>query len=165
MHRTVRSALLGAFTGVILVALSFGVSAEVYRWVDKDGRVHYSDQPPPPGARQDKELRGVQRRPGAAEATEEGAEPAARPTYQEQDAEFRRRQVEQAERAAQAQKEREEAATRQRNCEQARNQLAALRSGQRVARFNAQGERVYLDDQQIGQEVSRAEKSVADWCN
>lgn len=162
MKRVARSALLGAFAGTLL-ALSFGVSADVYRWVDKDGRVHYSDQPPPPGARQEKELQGVPRAPGAP--AEAGAESAAPPTLQEREAEFRRRQVEQAEKTAQEQRAQEEAASRQRNCEQARNQLVALRSGQRVARFNEQGEREYLGDEQIAQEIVRAEKAVSDWCN
>lgn len=32
------------------IALLFGASAQaqMYRWVDKDGKVHYTDQPPPP---------------------------------------------------------------------------------------------------------------------
>ncbi|MEX0958412.1 MAG: DUF4124 domain-containing protein [Burkholderiales bacterium] len=163
MKRVARSALLGALAGTLL-ALSVGASADVYRWVDKDGRVHYSDQPPPPGARQEKELQGAPRAPGAPPA-EAKAESDAPPTLQEREAEFRRRQVEQTEKAAQEQRAQEEAATRQRNCEQARNQLAALRSGQRVARFNEQGEREYLGDEQIAQEVIRAEKAVSDWCN
>lgn len=30
---------------------NFAFAAEVYRWVDDKGGVHYSDQPPPPGAK------------------------------------------------------------------------------------------------------------------
>lgn len=40
---------------VVLVALSVLVAAaqaeQLYKWVDSDGNVHYSDQPPPPDAR------------------------------------------------------------------------------------------------------------------
>ena len=32
-----------------LVLIALTASAQAYRWVDKDGRVHYSDTPPPPG--------------------------------------------------------------------------------------------------------------------
>jgi glutaredoxin len=36
----------------ILAVLSFAAGAQTaYRWVDQDGRVHYSDQPPPPEIR------------------------------------------------------------------------------------------------------------------
>jgi hypothetical protein len=33
---------------ILSVALA---QAETYKWVDADGKIHYSDQPPPPGAR------------------------------------------------------------------------------------------------------------------
>ena len=33
----------------VLLPLSSAGSSEIYRWKDKDGRVHYSDSPPPPG--------------------------------------------------------------------------------------------------------------------
>jgi hypothetical protein len=31
----------------LALALAFGAGAAPYKWVDKDGRVHYSDKPPP----------------------------------------------------------------------------------------------------------------------
>jgi len=43
---------------VALVAVSGTLAAQsAYRWVDEQGRVHYSDQPPPPRARQVEEKR------------------------------------------------------------------------------------------------------------
>jgi len=30
----------------LLIGLSFAANAEVYKWVDKSGRIHFSDQPP-----------------------------------------------------------------------------------------------------------------------
>ena len=39
-----------AWLAIILMAMSLGVAAEsMYRWVDKDGKVHYSDKPPAAG--------------------------------------------------------------------------------------------------------------------
>ncbi len=32
---------------LILLPLSSAVSSEIYRWTDKDGKIHYSDTPPP----------------------------------------------------------------------------------------------------------------------
>jgi glutaredoxin len=49
-----RAYLIVAITAVL--GLSMAHAVEVYRWVDKDGKVHYSDLPPPPNAR-DPELR------------------------------------------------------------------------------------------------------------
>ena len=36
---------------IMLVSNVAMTQAETYKWVDADGKVHYSDQPPPPGAR------------------------------------------------------------------------------------------------------------------
>lgn len=50
---------------IILLALAATAAAQTtYRWIDKEGKVHYSDRPPAAG-----EARKVeQKRPGAAEA-------------------------------------------------------------------------------------------------
>jgi len=52
-----RKALLVA--AIISIACADAV-AQAYRWVDKEGRVHYTDSPPPPGASgvQKKNFRG-----------------------------------------------------------------------------------------------------------
>ena len=36
---------------ILLITVAAGASAQLYRWTDKDGRVHFSDSPPPPDAR------------------------------------------------------------------------------------------------------------------
>jgi glutaredoxin len=37
--------------GIVLALLCGSASAQMYRWVDKDGRVHYTQTPPPPDAK------------------------------------------------------------------------------------------------------------------
>lgn len=39
------------FLPMLLLLLAVPARAEVYRWVDAEGRVHYGDKPPAPGAR------------------------------------------------------------------------------------------------------------------
>ena len=58
---------------VFLLALAFAapVGAEIYRWVDAHGGVHYSDQPPPPDVKNMKRM-------GAPDANT-GDTPQARP--------------------------------------------------------------------------------------
>jgi glutaredoxin len=43
---------------ILLLALAFAApaSAELFRWTDAQGRVHYSDQPPPPNIKQMKRI-------------------------------------------------------------------------------------------------------------
>lgn len=38
--------------GIALAVLCAGASAQMYRWVDKDGRTHYTQTPPPPDAKE-----------------------------------------------------------------------------------------------------------------
>lgn len=58
---------------VILLALAFATpaAAELYRWTDSQGRVHYSDQPPPPNIKQMKRIAS----PGASSAEPTQARP------------------------------------------------------------------------------------------
>jgi hypothetical protein len=43
---------------MLLLASTFIHAGEVYRWVDAQGGVYYSDQPPPPSARQSTKVSG-----------------------------------------------------------------------------------------------------------
>jgi hypothetical protein len=49
----------------VLLAVSPAVPSEFYRWKDKDGKVHYSDTPPPPGM--EAEIRKFKEEPAAKE--------------------------------------------------------------------------------------------------
>ncbi|HVS25853.1 MAG TPA: DUF4124 domain-containing protein [Burkholderiales bacterium] len=155
---------------LIILSLLSGVvaSADVYKWVDSDGTVHYSDQPPP-GAVKEQSLSNKSGTPpgssGASGAGNAAPNAAGPKTYIEQDAEFRKRQVEAEEKHAKEEKVLAEAKGRQQNCEHARSSLQSLQSGQRVVKYNEKGERVYLDDNERGQEIANAQKSVDSWCN
>ena len=57
-----------------------------------------------------------------------------------------------------------QAEQKQQNCEGARSALRSLESGQRISRVGQDGERYFLDDQQIAQETERARQAVAKNC-
>jgi len=141
-------------------------AAETYKWTDAEGKVHYSDQPPPANAKEQAIVKPI--RPSAPTAapapTEKGAPAAKEKTYSEQEAEFRKRQVETAEREAEEKKKANEAAERKQNCQQVRDQLQGLQAGARVTRTNAQGELEYMSDAQIGQEIERLKKASESLC-
>ncbi|QDF96774.1 hypothetical protein CJ010_09655 [Azoarcus sp. DD4] len=174
----IRRATLTIAALSLLTALPVG--AEIYSWRDKDGKIHYSDQAPPSG--DVKVLRGGVQRPSSrnaapAEGATEGAaqeqgqtqaKPAATETKPktaaDQEQAFRQRRAEAAEAQAKADKENKNSAERERNCQEARNQLAALQSGQRMARFGEGGERVVMDDAMRSEETARTQRLVDDLC-
>jgi len=160
---------------VLLLALltALPVAAQIYSWKDKDGKTHYSDIPPPSGPV--KTLRGTPvAAPVAApsgeqgEAEAAGGQPAAdegKPkTLAEREEEFRKRRAAEAEAQAKAQEEQQREADRQRFCEDARNQLAALNSGQRIARMNAAGEREFVGDEARAADIERLQRQIDENC-
>lgn len=144
------------FWFLLLLALPAGALAELYRWVDAQGRVHYSDSPPPSDAKSSKTLSA----PPAANP----APAAASKSWQEKEMEFRERRAAEAEAQAKKEKEAEEARQKKANCEAARKNLQLLESGQRVVTTNAQGEREFLDDAARQKAINDARKAVESWC-
>lgn len=55
---------IGLIWLIVLLSLS-GVSAEVYKWKDRDGNIFYSDSPPPSGM--DGEVKRVKEEPKTTE--------------------------------------------------------------------------------------------------
>lgn len=163
-HAITLSVLMRAV--VLTSALAaYPATAETYKWTDADGKVHYSDQPPPANVKQQTTV--TPRKSAAPSATtpaKKDAQPPKAKTYVEQEAEFRKRQVETAEREAADKKKADEIVERKRNCEQVRVQLKGLQAGGRVTQTNAQGEREYMSDAQIAQEIERLKKAETGLC-
>lgn len=146
---------------ISLLMVATVTKADVTKWVDANGMVHYSDQPPPPSARSQKilDLKDNPALPKAASDIKDGEKSLA-----EKDLEFRKRRVQAEETAAKQAKEQEEAKNRKANCEQARNQLKALQEGQRVAKFNEKGERIFLEGSDRDKAIEETKKSADSWC-
>jgi len=153
----------------VMIAFAATAFAQMYRWVDKDGRVHYTATPPPAGT-QSRSLSAPAAAPAPAGADAPPADATSKDerkgplTPAEQEQEFRKRQLEaQKARDKEAQAAKDAAAKRQ-NCARARGALATFESGQRVSRTDAQGERFYLDDEARARETDAARQAVRDWC-
>lgn len=148
-------------TIVSMLALATAAQAGVTRWVDADGKVHYSDQPPPTTAKSQKilDLKNSPALPKAAPDSKGGEKSLA-----EKYLESRKRRVQAEETAAKQAKDQEEAKSRKANCDQARNQLQALQEGQRISKFNEKGERVFLEDSDRALAIEEAKKVADSWC-
>src|SRR5512144_353543 len=127
----------------LLVAMLVPLSAfagQMYKWVDADGKVFYSDQPPPgTGVKQQKTIAQPRTAPPPAPAdaattpAADGKQAAVAPgkpkTPAEQEMEFRKRRLE----AAEAEKKKEQdalaAKEKQDNCEKAKARVVMLQNG------------------------------------
>lgn len=148
-------------TIVSMLALVTTAQAGVTRWVDAEGKIHYSDQPPPPTAKSQKSL-DLKNNPALPKATPDSKD--GEKSLAEKDLESRKRKVQAEESAAKQAKDQEEAKSRKANCAQARNQLQALQEGQRMSKFDEKGERVFLEDKDRAHAIEEAKKSADSWC-
>ena len=159
----------------ILVAIAFALclalpaSAQLYKWVDSNGKVQYSDQAPPSNIKTEKlnAPAPAVRAPAAGEAkggVQKGAAKTGPKTPTEQEQAFRKRQTDAAK--AQEEDEKKQAQTRENaeNCRRAKAAVATLQIGGRQVRIDEKGERAYLSDEQIAQETAKAQQEAAAAC-
>lgn len=147
---------------VSMLMLATATQAGVTRWVDAEGKVHYSDRTPPSTAKSQKNL-DLKNNPALPQAATDNK--GEEKSLAEKDLEFRKRRVQAEETAARQARDQEEATRKKANCEQARNQLQALQEGQRMAKYNEKGERVFLEGSDRAKAIEEAKKSADSWCN
>jgi hypothetical protein len=131
-------------------------AADVHRWTDELGKVHFGDRPPASGV----ETETVGSTGDASNQPDASA------------ADTRDRQAEYLEglRRERAKKEEDEAkaaAERKRrahNCKVARGRLETYKRASAVFTYNNKGERVYYDKKKREAAISRARKQVNYWC-
>jgi hypothetical protein len=143
---------------ILGIAFAAGLSAQQFKWVDKDGRTQYGDTPPPG-------VKATRLKPpsaGSAPAPVTSAKKDEKPLTPE--AAFQKRQKDARDAADKAAKERADAEARRSNCDSAQANLRQLQSGQRIATMNSAGERVFMDDSARAQQVERAQQAVAENC-
>lgn len=128
--------------------------AELYKWTDGQGKVHYSDQPPTVNAQQ---IRGVGA--GQAETTDQ-----AKQSLNAKDQAYQKRRKDAEEARAKAEKESEKARIQQENCTKARNNLSTLQNSPRVYTTNAAGLRTYMDDAARAAAMANSQKAISDNC-
>lgn len=153
---------------ILLLLSSTTAFAALNKWVDAEGKVHYSDAPPPANVKA-KTLRPSAAAPAdtataPATGTAAASAPAAPKSLAEREAELRKAQQakkEAEDRAAQEQKDRE---TEKANCDAAQQNLRTLQEGTRMVTIDAEGEYSYLEDDQRQQRIAKAQEAVRNWC-
>jgi hypothetical protein len=133
------------------LAVSTGAVAQLYKWVDKDGRVTYSDQPPP--SLQSKQLNLGSSLPAAPQRSA-----LAR------DKELEKSRLDAKEKSKVADEAGKKAQVDQENCTRAKAYLRTMTDGGRITTYDEKGERILMDDKQIEVERAKAQKDVDEAC-
>lgn len=151
---------------------SGGAQAQIKCWTGADGKRVCGDVPPPGSRTVTIKAPSGPAAPAssakdAKDAKKDGkdAKRTGPLTPAEQEQEFRKRQAEAQKAAEKAAQEKQDADAKKENCARAREAAQTYESGQRVARTNAQGERIFLDEAQTQAELVKARQAVQQWCN
>lgn len=133
-----RSLALPLVTALAFAALCAAVpaSAALYKWTDANGRVVYSDQPPPGDVKVD-----------TIASPPPPANPNAVKEMANKEAEGKKQQADAADNAKKAAQTRADATKMAGTCKDARLELNSLAANQILLyRVNEKGEKVYMDD-------------------
>jgi hypothetical protein len=145
--------------GILL--LLFGVSlvgqqlrAEVYKWVDDKGRVHFSDRPV------DTESTAVKIRQGDA--------PAAATGQDERQLKMQRMldvyAEERTERQEAKQKQKAERQQRKQNCARAKDRYNSHLRARGIYDLGSDGKRQYMSDDERAKHMKRLKAEISRWC-
>jgi hypothetical protein len=140
---------------LLLIGLNAS-AATVYRSVDDQGNVRYTDRPD--GKNVERVV--IHTRRGSAPA------PASRPSVAAQNAASNPEgQAEPGLEGEQGPSEEEIQAQRESNCKIAKDRLELYVTSRRLYKEMPEGERDYLDDDQLTQAREKAAEDVQKWCN
>jgi hypothetical protein len=136
-------------------AMSSAAMAEVYKWVDKEGRVHYSDRPEPGAV-----ILAIVSRRTDPEAIAERNEAASSQRAQDTVRDQQRR----ADQATAATVQKDVSAAREEQCKKAREQYTVAIESIRLYKVGKDGERQYLNDAELAEARIAAKKNLDAAC-
>ena len=154
--------VMGTLLSVSSVALA------QYVWLDEKGFKQFSDQPPPASVPKNKILKFPGRTiDNSGDDADTDQIKAAKPpeTVAEKEAAFKKRRDEMAAKAKKAEEQEKNAAAKADNCRRMREYKQSLDSGQRIAQFDANGNRTMMSDEKRNQELSSMSQSLSDCTN
>lgn len=144
---------------ICLFLTSMTSHAALNKWVDADGKVHYSDSAPT-----DVKAKTL-RSSSAPDAITSASSVSAPKTLAERDADWKKSQKAKEEVAQKAEHEKEAALVKQKNCESARSNLAGYENSRAIVKYDTNGERSFLDDAARNKTIEDARKTVSTYCN
>lgn len=148
---------IACILSLCLACASLLSQAQVYKWIDKDGKVQYSDSPPPAGVGA-----SVPQKVDTSASNSSGVGGSAKEqSWQDKARDYDRRRIAAAEKQA---GDIELARKNQERCNNARRDLKTLQEVRRVYGTDDRGERHYMDDDQRQVEIARTQGAVSEAC-
>jgi type IV secretory pathway VirB10-like protein len=170
------------FIAIAILLAAATVTAQVYKWVDKDGKTQYTDTPPP------SDVKGTAKKIEAKPAS--GATPVAPPaaptkdagkgdakagkdakakdeppkTLEERSKAFEKRRAEEADAEKKAAEKAKVDQANQARCNDAKRFVRDIESGRPIGTSDEKGDRKILDDAGRAAELSKARAVVAEAC-
>jgi Domain of unknown function (DUF4124) len=166
---------LGRFITAVLLLSTSGLAGAQYQWKEENGRMVYSDRPPPFGT----PLANIIKVPDPkAKVTAPIAKPAdsssnavtnapkvvAAPSLADKDLESKKKALEQQKADQKKTQDAEQAAKVSQACKDGEASIRALESGARVAVTNEKGEREVMSDADKAKKLMGLKKDITDHC-
>lgn len=168
---------------LVLAGFTSTPSEAQWAWKDANGRLVYSDRPPPSDIKPANIVRQPSTQVLANPAPASGPlDDAAKPTdakssdgkaapvpntpktIAEREMEFRKRQQERVESDKKSAEEQTKNTAKTAECERARGYMRSLEDGTRIQRTDASGNREFLDDAQRAAEIDRTRQIIQNTC-
>jgi len=141
----------------VLLACSV-VAAQVYKWVDKDGKVQFTDTPPPPSAAKE-DAKKINVKPA------NGSTPGTAPKkLADANKDFEKRRTEA---TTKSKKDDEKKADDEKNaevCNDAKSNLAELQSGRPMGKVDAKGDRALMSDEDRAAQSAKMQDIISKAC-
>jgi phage-related tail protein len=137
-----------------LLLLGSSAHGALNKWVDADGTVHYSDEPPPPTAKTTKTV-SVPSPASGAFATQ---------SLSEREKELKKSQQSAEENEKKSAEQQQIAAAKQKNCEGAKSNLRTLENSPSVITYDANNKPVPMDESARKQATEDTRKAISENC-
>ena len=134
----------------ILALAPFAIAQQLYKYVDKDGRTVYSDQPPA----------GID----STRVNAPSASTAGPKSFLERDKELEKTRTKARDDAKKIETAEKTAAAQEERCKQATDRHRSLAEGGRIWKYDDKGERTIMDDQEIETEREKARRLMDEAC-
>lgn len=144
---------MSPFLLALLVFTANVPAADMYKWVDEEGVVHYSQTPPPP------DIQAETIKPPPEVNTEKAREELQK--QQELVEKIREQRLEDKKEEKLAQKELEQ---KRANCEMARKRLASYEQP-RVRYTGEDGKRYYFTEEERQEQIQKSKDMIKEFCN